>query len=333
MSNLLSEMNGCLKQSGASGSRVDADETENELALLVPLAQKYLSAGATVKKKLEAGGVQLVRAHFYSPVPTVKEIEASWESRNEAMPYLEPELYDNDFMLEFLEARLAPYVEEFNPPLDVTDNPAEYFWNNGQFGHSDALAYYCMIRYLKPKRIIEIGAGYSSLIASQALQANGSGDLILIEPFPSERLEIALDRKLVSPQPTVYQKPVQDMPVSFFAERLEKNDILFIDSTHTVKAGGDCVYIYLKIIPKIGNGVVVHVHDIFLPQMMPEHWLKELHLYWCEQYLLQAYLLENPKVRVLFGTHYHYCVNRQRLDSFMSGKCQSMGASFWFRKS
>jgi hypothetical protein len=113
---------------------------------------------------------------------------------------------------------------------------------------------------------------------------------------------------------------------------LQPNDFLFIDSTHTVKAGGDCVYIYLKMLPAMPPGVLIHCHDIFLPAPMPIAWLTDLSLYWCEQYLLQAYLLDRPNINVLFGSHYHNLINLEDLINLMGGKRGEGGSSFWFRK-
>jgi hypothetical protein len=183
-----------------------------------------------------------------------------------------------------------------------------------------------MIRYQKPRWIIEVGAGYSSLIAAQALRDNGSGELILIDPYPASMFTF------ISPEPTIIRKPVQDVPVSFFVDRLGRNDILFIDSTHTVKPGGDCIYIYLKILPKLQEGVVIHAHDVYLPQMMPAIFLKEFNLYWTEQYLLQAYLLDNERVKILFGGWYHCLKNRGAIESFMDGKYAASGCSIWLQK-
>ncbi len=76
--------------------------------------------------------------------------------------------------------------------------------------------------------------------------------------------------------------------------------------------------------------MVVHVHDVFLPEMMPAEWMRDLGLYWNEQYLLEAYLLDNPRVRVLFGSHYHHLLNGERLKAFMGGKFGCGGGSFWF---
>jgi hypothetical protein len=125
------------------------------------------------------------------------------------------------------------------------------------------------------------------------------------------------------------ERPVQESGVEEHIASLKANDILFIDSTHTVKPGGDCLYIYLKLLPKVPAGVVVHAHDIYLPFMFPEGNLL-LQQYWIEQYLLWAYLLDNPRVKILYGSKYHHAFNRDALTEFMGGAYAPGGASFYF---
>ena len=123
----------------------------------------------------------------------------------------------------------------------------------------DAMSYYCIIRHFKPKRILEIGAGNSTLVANQALEANGLGDLVLIEPYPPEYLK---NLELVS---KTYKKIIQDFELKDLVSIVEEADILFIDSTRTVKVGSDCLFIYLKLMPEITKKMLVHAHDIALP--------------------------------------------------------------------
>jgi predicted O-methyltransferase YrrM len=187
------------------------------------------------------------------------------------------------------------------------------------------MAYYAMIRHLKPKRVVEVGSGFSTLVASAALAQNGSGEIVCIEPFP---------RPFLSSVPNVVQvveKPVQQLDSAFFNELLGDGDILFIDSTHTVKAGSDCLHLYLRVLPALERKVMVHVHDVFLPEAMPQDWALNKHIYWTEQYLLLAYLLDNPRVKVWFGSNYHRLVNQEMLSNMMHGRGQAGGGSFWFQ--
>ena len=185
------------------------------------------------------------------------------------------------------------------------------------------MSYYCIIRHCKPKRIIEIGAGNSTLVANQALQANGMGDLVLIEPFLPEYLN---NLKSIS---KTHEKIIQDFDLKELVSLIEEADILFIDSTHTVKIGSDCLFIYLKLLPEITKKMLVHAHDVFLPYAQPQSKIQK-HIYWTEQYLLYAYLLDNPKTRALTGSYFCHRQFPEISKEIMGGKYRDGGGSFWF---
>jgi hypothetical protein len=228
-------------------------------------------------------------------------------------------------MSETLE-QLMPFSFEFDPP--VTRPVSEgYAWNGGPFSGSDAMAYYCFIRHAKPATVLEVGSGWSTLVADAAIKANGSGRIICIEPYPQPFLEG------ISNVLEVLRQPVQELDVDFFNSVLSSGDILFIDSTHTVKHGSDCIHLYLKILPAILDDILVHAHDIHLPRTVPLGNLRDLQLYWTEQYLLYAYLLDNRRTKVLFGSAYHSTHSRNRLKDFMHQRYQEGGASLWFAQS
>jgi hypothetical protein len=127
------------------------------------------------------------------------------------------------------------------------------------------------------------------------------------------------------------QRKVEELPAEWFNQTLGEGDVLFIDSTHTVRTGNDCVHLFLRVLPRLERTVYVHVHDIFLPLGYPKKWLLERQEYWNEQYLLHAMLTDNPRARVLWGTVYHRLVNSPRVEALMGGKFPAGGSSFWFR--
>ena len=196
---------------------------------------------------------------------------------------------------------------------------------NTPFGHHDAALYYTMIRFLKPRQIIEVGSGYSTKIASLASQKNETTNITCIDPYPPEFLNESIPclGKLI-------KKPVQDVPIELFQE-LDKNDILFIDSTHVSKIGSDVNYLFLEVLPSLRTGVVIHVHDIFLPQELPQNWIKDLHLFWNEQYLLNAFLIGNSDFEVLIGNRYMGLHHPDELKKFFYYEPPG-GGSFWMRK-
>ncbi|HSL54233.1 MAG TPA: class I SAM-dependent methyltransferase, partial [Pyrinomonadaceae bacterium] len=154
-----------------------------------------------------------------------------------------------------------------------------------------------------------------------ALTRNGSGKLTCIEPYP-ERLNGA------GPSVELIQKRVEEIDVAFFS-CLAANDILFIDSSHTVKFGSDVCYEFLEILPRLAPGVWVHVHDIFFPHDYPAEWLIERRLALNEQYLLEAFLSFNKQFQVALA-NYWLCLDHPASVSKLWPTAG--GSSFWFQR-
>ena len=297
-----------------------------KLSQFISDAQQAIWAPRGVREQLQQNQVAVVPANFYSNIPTLQDIDTSFEYGDERVPpYLNSGIFDSVGLRDALQG-LAEHSVDFDPPKDGdADNPAAFFWGNDQFPYVDGMAYHAVLRKLKPQNVIEIGSGFSSLVAIEALGKNGSGKLTCIEPFPRKFLA---DRA-ASGQFTLIQEKIQAF--DDLNDLLQDGDVLFIDSTHTVKIGSDCLHLYLRLLPKIKRRIWVHVHDIFLPFGMPADWARDLHIYWTEQYLLLAFLLDNPKARVKFGAKYHEHVDRQLLEqTFMHGRSFANGGSLWF---
>jgi len=183
---------------------------------------------------------------------------------------------------------------------------------------------------LRPERVIEIGSGFSTLCAATAVRKNlddgFSTELIAIEPFPAEILRAGV--------PGVSQlitSKVQDVSLAFFST-LKAGDILFIDTTHVVKMGGDVNYIYLDILPRFPVGVYVHIHDIALPMEYPRRWINAGH-FWTEQYLLQAFLAFNNAFEVVWAGSYLHFYHSDLLKKFCSVyDGTDWPGSFWIRR-
>ena len=299
---------------------------KSEFDLLIKLAKKVLWSDLETREAIQQHKLNITPVNFYSNIPSVAEVRESFEYRDteeQTGSYFSETIFSRERTQKFLNA-LRVYANEFNPPLEKpADNDEAFYWNNSSFTYMDAMSYYCIIRYCKPKRIIEIGAGNSTLVANQALQANGAGDLVLIEPFLPEYL-----RNLKSITKT-YEKIVQDFELEKLVSLVEEADILFIDSTHTVKIGSDCLFIYLKLLPEITKKMLVHAHDVFLPYAQPQSKIQK-HIYWTEQYLLYAYLLDNPKTRALTGSNFCHRQFPEISKELMGGKYKDGGGSFWF---
>jgi Methyltransferase domain len=230
-------------------------------------------------------GYHIRPIHYYEPLPDFRSITTEQITRPRSYPGI-------DFRWEEQLSLLNELAAYRNELIEV-----EFDFNNDYFGNFDAAVYYSLIRHLKPQRIIEIGGGYSTRIADKALARNGQGRLTCIEPYPEERLNGAkLNVELIP-------KRVEEMDPEFFS-CLKPNDILFIDSSHTVKFGSDVCYEFLEILPRIAAGVRVHVHDIFFPHDYPAEWLINRRLALNEQYLLEAFLSFNHEFRVALSNHW-----------------------------
>lgn len=300
-----------------------------ELDALIRLARKHLWDTGPARRYVERKGIHLAKNDFYSEIPSLDEIDVAFEYRDgHTTGTVGPVFFDEGvFVRETIDGMLQalmPFASEFNPPLTAT-RTSEYSWDNTQFSYSDAMAYYCMIRLVQPRTVLEVGSGFSTLVASEAIRRNGVGRVVCIDPYPRDFLHDLTDVE-------VAEAPVQQAPLSFFEAVLEDGDIVFIDSTHTVKTGSDCVYLYLKVLPELRRRLMVHTHDVRLPFPRNRAALTEAKLYWTEQYLLYALLLNNPMFSVCYGSDYHFRFNRQRLTEFMHGRYPAGGVSFWYRK-
>jgi predicted O-methyltransferase YrrM len=278
------------------------------------------------RKQIQSLGINITPVNFYANTPSISEIQNSFEYSSELPPYMDESIFNQKNMTKVL-LELDKYSHEFNPETAGDEITCEsFFWQNSQFSYSDAMAYYTFIRKQKPAKIVEIGSGFSSLVALEAIKKNGMGELICIEPFPRPFIEKLADKKALN----LVKKLAQEITPDYLNGILNDRDILFIDSTHTVKTGSDCLHIYLRLLPKIRKNLLVHVHDVFLPFGMPQKWLLEFQIFWTEQYLLFAWLLDNPKTTALYGSHYHKVFSPELLDRFMSQKSTPGGGSFWF---
>jgi len=227
-------------------------------------------------------GYHIRPIHYYEPIPDFRAITLEQITRRREFPEIDFRWDDQLALLN----ELTAYHDELSA--------LEFDFDNGFFSGLDAAVYYSLIRHLKPQRVIEIGGGYSTQLAAKALRGNGK--LICIEPYP-ERLNG------VGPSVELIQKRVEEIDVDFFS-CLEANDILFIDSSHAVKFGGDVCYEFLQLLPRLAPGVWIHVHDIFFPHDYPAEWLIERRMAFNEQYLLEAFLSFNEKFQVALANYW-----------------------------
>ena len=219
-----------------------------EINELVRLYKKYLWADIDIRRHIEAHDISLTRSGFYSPLPSINEIENSYEYNDSKGFWFREDIFNDKTLLDTIN-ELSEFSYEFDPPFDGDkENPESFFWNNGLFSWADAMSYYCFIRSRKPAQIIEIGSGFSTLVAIEAIKKNKFGKILCIEPYPRKFLTENTNVELVVDK-------VQNVDLDFFNERLSDNDILFVDSSHAVKVGSDVQYIHLHIIPRLLSNI------------------------------------------------------------------------------
>lgn len=240
--------------------------------------------------------------HYYSPVVDVDELHERqaeiWAPRE--LPGID---LQEDAQKEFL-TYLLDNEAEFNIPWKKEPS-RKYYGESPSYQYVDGVVLYAMVAKNRPRNIIEVGSGASSGCMLDASVQYGLGtSFTLIEPMP----QYCLDKVL---QPGDYEKhnitliakKVQEVPPSVF-QRLQRNDILFIDSSHVSKPGSDVNYLLTQILPTLNEGVIVHFHDIYYPFEYTREYLLELKLVWNEAYSVHNFLLFNSRFRILFFSDY-----------------------------
>lgn len=212
---------------------------------------------------------------------------------------------------------------------DKESNENEPAWNNGFFPGLDVVALYTILNDLKPKKYIEIGSGNSTKVARKSIKDNNlKTELISIDPFPRANIDHLADK--------VIRKPLENMDdYSMITEGLEANDILFIDNSHRTLPNSDATVCFLELLPQLKPGVVVHIHDIYLPYDYPQDMCDR---FYSEQYMLAAFLLANPKkYEVMFPGIFvseDKALAKQLEPLWNSENTKNVekhGGSFWFR--
>ena len=243
------------------------------------------------KNALNKIGVFPLIDHYYEPKFNFTENEKdNYQNRELLSIKLNPSkqikfLKNLKYEKELLDLNLKKGSKKFN-----------FYINNGSFEEGDAEIYYQLIRYIKPKKIIEVGSGYSTLIAMEALKKNNnSAKIKCIEPFENKWLE-----KL---EVEVLREPLENLSINWQNE-LERNDIFFLDSSHIIRPDGDVLKFYLEILPNLKSGVIIHIHDIFTPKNYLPNWTFDKMRLWNEQYLLEGILINSNKYEILLSLNY-----------------------------
>lgn len=236
--------------------------------------------------------------HYYSTIPNLKEIE-----ENADVIFSEKKLAEIELNTENQIKLLNTFKSFYSGYPYLKECSLRYKKGGAWYRYSDSVFLYCMMRSFRPERIIEVGSGDSSLIMLDTIELyfNSKIRCTFIEPFPERLLEKLneTDKKVH----TIIRDKVQSVKLETF-QILDKNDILFIDSSHVSKVGSDVNYLLFEVLPSLRPGVLIHIHDIFYPFEMPRHWVLENRWFWNENYLLHAFLMNNKNYEIVaFNTY------------------------------
>ena len=289
----------------------------------------------TCEVSIENGiGTAYPNGHFYSPVVDPAELHSKttdiWPQKLAQIPGIN---FNPESHQMILENWFPEHIAHYNYPETFDQRyhaEQQFYTRNSQFSWLDSRTLFVLLNKIKPARMIEVGSGFSSLLCADVNVRflENACHFQCIEPYPREFLV----KGVAGISELIVQK-VQDIPTKKF-ETLEKGDILFIDSSHVSKTGSDVNFLYFEVLPRLKPGVLIHVHDIFLPLEYPKEWVFEENRSWNEQYLLRALLMYSNAFEVFFGCSYAF--NKfpglvARALRLKSGKGFG-GGSFWFTK-
>jgi hypothetical protein len=259
---------------------------------------------------------------YYEPVPDLRNIDLKNNSVTEILPDLEIR-----FNFSFIEKNLNRILDDKIIPEWLEENP--------MFPVLDMSAYESMIENYKPKNIIEIGAGYSTNFSDIFTNMmSPKTKITAIEPFPNENLvKLGNENKV-----KLIKKRIQEIDSDELnrIRELKENDILFIDTSHISNMGSDTNFIFIKILPMLKSGVIVHIHDIYLPYDYSGLVYYERGTFYNEQYLLASILANSKSYSCLYSSNKIYIEKfsdvKIKPDSLTSPDKMRGGSSFWMQK-
>ncbi|MDX6477060.1 MAG: hypothetical protein QOH95_2571 [Gaiellaceae bacterium] len=283
--------------------------------------QRWLSR--KVFPTLQAAGFHVTGNHFYEPVPDTREIAASYDDG--------PRELGIDFRLGEAERYALSLAAEYGPEARAALDSFGYAEPNHLFFGIDALLLYGHLRRTRPSRVVEVGRGFSTIVAVAALEQNAAdgppATLVSIDPF--ERMPL-----LRNPEHTrleVVRSELQEADPSVF-DALGQGDLLFIDSSHVHKFGSDVAHQFEQVYPRVSKGVTVHVHDVFSPYHYPLKWYTRQRRFWNEQHYVETMLRWGADLRVVLPVHALARTSSALRDAATGAGFSGGGSSFYFER-
>jgi predicted O-methyltransferase YrrM len=280
-------------------------ETSSRMAQMVHFLGQLWRNKAVVRSLLGSENYVFVRdyppGHFYSAIPDLQDFR-----RYGAPPDLNPvETLGGVALRPASQSKLLQGFASYYPSLPFSAHASQefrYYLDNPFFSFGDGIILYSMLRHFEPRRVVEIGSGYSSaamLDTSEKFLHSGL-EFTFVDPFP-ERL-YGLLRMSDRARCRIEVKPVQEVDGGIF-RALRENDILFVDSSHVAKTCSDLVHILFNILPTLNPGVLVHFHDVPWPFEYPQQWINGGRA-WNEAYFLRSFLQYNTAFEIVYFNDY-----------------------------
>lgn len=269
--------------------------------------------------------------HFYSPIVSYKKIKKHVDDifsvKSNQIPGIELRETQQIDLLEKLSKMYSSI-----PFNDEKKHNLRYYYKNSYYSYSDAVFLHLIIRHFNPKSIIEIWSGFSSavMLDTNNLFFENKINITFIEPYPKRLFSLLTDYD--KKNTNILTDNLQNIDLEIF-DKLNENDILFIDSTHVSKTGSDVNKIIFQILPRLKKGVLIHFHDIFFPFEYPLDWVKNKNGFgWNEAYILKSFLMYNTDFEiVMFNTfleHFHEKWFAEHMPLCLKNK----GGSIWIQK-
>ena len=300
-----------------------------KLAYRLPYIRKLFLERDQLKVELEKLKMWVPPGHFHSPIPSIDEVKFNEKEIFNSIPREIPGIDLNEQEQINLFTKFKQYYKEQPFKAHKKEN-LRYFFENPSYSYSDAIFLYCMVRHAQPKKIIEVGSGYSScvILDTNELFFNNAISCTFIDPYPE--LLHSLIKDSDKDRIEIIPKKLQDVEINKFSE-LSAGDILFIDSTHVSKINSDVNCIFFKILPYINSGVYIHFHDVFYPFEYPKKWIYE-GIAWNEDYILRAFLQYNNAFKIIFFNTFLEHFYEDRFINEIPLCMKNKGGSIWIKK-
>jgi hypothetical protein len=290
--------------------------------------ERFLGSEEFLRRHQDSG-LFVPPGHFYSPIVDTASV-AHLFNGSPPVPMSLPGIDPHPDRQLALWHRFVPHLQRIPFPIEQTEG-FRYHLDNPAYGVGDGSVYFAFLMEFRPKRIVEIGSGYSSACAVDTIEHffDHAVEIDFIEPYP-ERLKTLLGQSAGRTY-RIHEQEVQKADLTLF-DRLEAGDILFIDSTHVLKTGSDVHFELFEVLPRLRKGVLVHVHDMFWPFEYPKGWVMDQNRSWNELYAVRAFLMYQEQFEIVFFNDFFRQACHDVVEATYPAFLRKRSGALWLRK-